>query len=156
MKLDPKRFEQQVAKDLSKIDKSLVYRLPDQQSGYYGTSSNICDFIFYRQPNIYFIECKTHRGNTFPLSAFRQYSKMVECVGKQGVRCGVILWMYEHDKIFYIPVSTFTKLINDNKKSFNIKYEGSDIYKSYVIPSEIKRTYRVCDFSLLLDLQEGE
>jgi len=59
-------------------------------SGYQG-SSNISDFIGFKAPNLFLIECKAHAGNTFPFSDFRQYEGLVKWKDIAGVRAGVVL-----------------------------------------------------------------
>lgn len=72
-----KKFEEQVREDLGKtFPNSFILRLPDQQSGYYGSSKNICDFILYVNGTLFLLECKSHKGNTFPLSNLTQFGKL--------------------------------------------------------------------------------
>ena len=83
-----------------------------------------------------------------------EYDALKEKVGIKGVRAGVVLWLYEKDKVFYIPISTITQMKNDGCKSVGIK--ALDKYKIYEIPSIKKRTYMTSNYSILLTLQEGE
>ena len=115
----------------------------------------IADFIGYKYPLFYILECKSIKGNTFPLSNLTQYDKLISYSGHEGIRVGVVLWMIDHDTVFYIPVSTFKKLKEDNKKSFSIKYKGEDDYPHIIIPSVKKRTFLHSDYSCLLELPEG-
>lgn len=69
---------------------STIDRLYDSTSGY-KTISNISDFIGYSYPNIYYLECKSHLGNTWNFVNFTQYDKLKEKVGIPGVRAGVVL-----------------------------------------------------------------
>ena len=131
---------------------SFALRLPDQQSGYYGTSANPCDFICYSYPNMFLLELKSHGGSTFPLSAFRQYDKIKTFDGLTGIKVGVVLWLYDYDKVVYVPVRTFNKLVQDNRKSFNIKYLDSQEYECYEIPSIKLRSYMTSDYSVLVKL----
>jgi len=71
-----KKFEAFFKKNwIDTVPESFIYRLNDQMSGYMG-SSNISDFICYKKPELFLIECKAHAGNTFPFSAFRQYEDL--------------------------------------------------------------------------------
>lgn len=149
-----KKFEQQFLSDVQQLKDFVIIRLPDQQSGYFG-SRNIADFIGYKYPLFYILECKSIKGNTFPLSNLTQYDKLISYSGHEGIRVGVVLWMIDHDTVFYIPVSTFKKLKEDNKKSFSIKYKGEDDYPHIIIPSVKKRTFLHSDYSCLLELPEG-
>ena len=78
------------------------------------------------------LECKTHKGNTFPFTAFTQYDilKTFPFNIVEGSHCGVILWMYEYeDAIFYIPLQTISKMKKDGLKSFNVLKHDFDKYK---------------------------
>jgi len=43
-------------------------RIPDQMTGYYRISRNICDFICYKYPNMYYIESKCTEHDRFDFS----------------------------------------------------------------------------------------
>ena len=150
-----KGFEKRFQTDWLQLPNSFVMRLPDQQSGYYGTSANPCDFICYSYPNMFLLELKSHGGNTFPLSAFRQADKMINYDGRDGIKVGVVLWMYDHNKVVYIPIRSFIKLIRDGKKSFNVKYLESQEYECYEMPSTLLRTYMCTDYSYLVQLAKN-
>lgn len=151
-----KKFESQFKKDWLSTFSNFIIRLPDQQSGYYGASSNPCDFISYKYPNLFLLEIKSHQGNTFPFTAFRQYEKLSKMYNelsikeKEGIKIAVILWFVDHDKVLYIPISTFDKLKQDNKKSFSINYIDDEKYQSIVLPSTKKITFLTTDYSVLL------
>lgn len=146
-----KKFELQFRKDWSKfVPDSFEYRLNDQMSGYMG-SSNVSDFICFKTPDLFLIECKAHAGNTFPFSAFRQYEGLLAWKGVSGVHPGVVLWMYDHDLVLWIPVETFEKLKKEEKKSFNVKLVGNEEYESLVLPSKKLRTFMETDYSALVD-----
>jgi len=65
-------------------------RIYDTMNGYKAIS-NICDFIGYSKPNIFYLECKSHKGASMPFTNLTQYDKLVDKVGIPGVRAGVIL-----------------------------------------------------------------
>lgn len=150
-----KQFEQKFKEDFLKIPNSTIDRLYDTMYGY-KSISQVSDFIGYVFPNIFYLECKEHKGNTFPLSNLTQYSKLKEKVGIPGIRVGVIIWFSDHDKIFYVPISTITKMIEHNKKSVNVKDLNNDEYAIYDIPAVKKRVFLNADYSILKNLKEGE
>lgn len=145
------RFKQQF---LASFPNSFILRLPDQVSGYKYTSSNICDFIGYAKGKLYLIECKTHLGASFPLSNLSQYNKLLPYVGIPGVRVGVVLWLIDKDKIFYIPISTVIQMKIKNKKS--ISYKDIDKWRIIEIPSIKKVVFMDSDYSVLDILEEGD
>ena len=145
------RFKQQF---LASFPNSFILRLPDQVSGYKYTSSNICDFIGYAKGKLYLIECKTHLGASFPLSNLSQYNKLLPYVGIPGVRVGVVLWLIDKDKIFYVPISTIIQMKIKNKKS--ISYKDIDKWRIMEIPSIKKVVFMDSDYSVLDILEEGD
>ena len=145
------RFKQQF---LASFPNSFILRLPDQVSGYKYTSSNICDFIGYAKGKLYLIECKTHLGASFPLSNLSQYNKLLSYVGIPGVRVGVVLWLIDKDKIFYVPISTVIQMKIKNKKS--ISYKDIDKWRIMEIPSIKKVVFMDSDYSVLDILEEGD
>ena len=137
-----------------KIPNSTIDRLYDTMNGY-KTISQVSDFIGYVYPNIFYLECKSHAGNTFPFDKLTQYDKLKDKVGIKGVRAGVILWLYNHDTVVYCPISTITKMKEDGKKSINIKDVDGGVYNIVKIPSVKKRTFMTSDYTVLTELEEG-
>lgn len=151
-----KAFELKFKQDFEKsLPDGTIDRIYDTTNGY-KTVSNICDFIGYNCPNIFYLECKTHLGNTFPLTNITQYDKLVTKVGIKGVRAGIILWFIDHDTICYVPISTVTKLKEDGKKSINIKMLTGSDYRFIKIPAEKKRVFMDGDYSVLATLQDND
>ena len=151
-----KDFENQFKKDWERcFPNGILERIPDQMNGYKFTSSNICDFICYVYPNIFYIECKSHKGASIPFDNITQYDKLKYKVGIPGVRVGVILWLYEKDVLYYIPVSTITRMKEEGKKSVGLKAveEG---YNIYLVPGKKKRIFIESDYSFLKDLKDTE
>lgn len=151
-----KKFETHLkANWASSVPDAFLYRLDDQMSGYQG-SSNICDFIGYKYPNIYLIECKEHKKNTFPFSAFRQYDDLAKCTGIKGLHAGVVLWFSDHDLVLWIPIETFIKLKEEDKKSFNVKMVDDPEYECLVLPSRKLIRYMDTDYSALIEYYRSE
>ena len=150
-----KQFEERFKKDwLESFPNSTITRLYDNTSGYVAIS-NISDYICYNHPYQFFIECKSHKGASIPFDKITQYDKMKDVVGIKGVRAGVVLWLYDKDKVFYIPISTITEMKKDDKKSVGLKAveEGYNIIE---IPSEKLRVFMKSDYSCLMTLKDGE
>lgn len=134
---------------------SFIYRLPDQMSGYKTYSKNPCDFIGYVDGKLFLIECKTHSGASIPFENITQYGLIKSYVGIPGIRCGVVLWLYEKDiGVIYLPISTISKMKLDGHKSFGIRHLDDDKYFSLVLPGQKKRVFWDVDYSPLLDLEE--
>lgn len=150
-----KQFEDKFKADFLKLEGVSLDRLFDPVGGYVGIK-NICDFIAYKYPNIFYIECKSCNDNTWNFANYSQYEKQLCKVGIKGVRVGVVLWMIKHDTVVYLPTKTIQQMKADNKKSFNIKDLQKDTYRIITIPSIKKRVFLDSDYSVLFDLQEGD
>lgn len=152
-----KQFEAKFKSDIIRtLPNCSIDRLYDSQSGYLSVK-NISDFIMYNQPNIFYIECKSHKGNTFPLANLTQYDKLLNKVGIPGVRAGVVLWMIEKEAVFYLPISFIRYLKENSYKSFNIKMVEDNTLnnKFLILPSTKKRVFMDTDYSPLLNLSDG-
>ncbi len=150
-----KQWETKVREDFKRtFPNGTIDRLYDPVGGYTGVR-NICDFIGYNYPNIFYLECKSIDGNNFPFSDLRQYEKLAEKIGIKGVRTGVIIWYKDHDAVIYAPTKTIKKMMEDGKKSINIRKDLS-LYKLYPIPGNKKRVFIECDYSILAELDEGD
>lgn len=150
-----KKFEKKFKDDWEKtVSDSLCYRLVDVQGGYFGVS-NVSDFICYRYPIIFLVECKSKLGNTFPFSDFRQYEKMLPYIGITGVKLGVVLWMIDHHKVLWIPIETFKKIKDEGGKSFNIKMLDNPDYEVLDLNAKDLRTFMSVDYNNLINYYGG-
>ena len=131
-----------------------ILRLYDVTSGYVNIS-NVSDFICYSYPNMFYIECKVHKGASIPFDKISQYLKLLEKSNIYGIRAGVLLYLYEKFRVFYIPATTIKQLKADGKKSVGIKAfdEGYNIIE---IPSTKLRVFMESDYSVLQNLNEGD
>lgn len=150
-----KKFEEKFKEDFLSLPNTSLDRLYDVMNGY-KSISQVCDFIGYHYPNIFYLELKSHLGNTFPLANLTQYDKLKTKVGIPGVRTGVIIWFINHDKVIYCPISEITRMKLDNKKSINIKYLESKEYFMIEIPSTKNRVYLNSDYSILFNLSDNQ
>ena len=117
-----KQWEKKFQEDWERtMTDSVLIRLPDQVSQFAGYSSNICDFIGFKTPRLFLIECKTTHKNTFSLTDFRQYDKLIQYKNLSGVHAGVLLWWVTNEVVAWISIESIEKMKQDNKKSINIK-----------------------------------
>lgn len=148
-----KEFEQKFKEDFLKIENSTLDRLYDTMNGY-KSISQVSDFIGFVKPNIFYLECKSHRGASIPMDNITQYDKLKKKVGIPGVRTGVVLWLIDKDTVMYVPMSTLTQLKDDGEKSVGIRHIGK--YNIKLVPSVKKRVFMDSDYSVLLNLSDGE
>ena len=151
-----KQFEARFKQDwIRTIPDSSIDRIYDVVSGK-KTISNVSDFIGFKKPNIFYLECKSTNDNTFNFAKLTQYDKLAAKVGIPGVRAGAVLWFVNHDRVVYVPISTITKMKEDGLKSVNIRKLSGSGYKFYEIPSVKLRVFLESDYSCLLKTKEGE
>lgn len=148
-----KEFEQKFKEDFLKLEDSTIDRLYDTMNGY-KSIKQVSDFIGYAFPNIFYIECKSHRGASIPMGNITQYDKLKEKIGRKGVRAGVILWLIDKDKVMYIPMATVKQLKEQGEKSIGIRH--LEDYNIIEIPSVKKRVFMDSDYTILKSLKEGE
>lgn len=146
-----KKFEEKFKGDFLKLEGSSLDRLYDVMNGY-KSIKQVSDFIGYVYPNIFYLECKSHKGASIPISNITQYENLKKKVGIPGVRSGVVLWLYEKDKVFYIPTKTITQLKAAGEKSIGLRH--IDKYRMIPIPSVKKIVFMDSDYSVLLNLNE--
>ncbi len=149
-----KQFEQKFKGDIAKISGSFCHRLPDQFNGYKNTSKNPCDFFVYMYPLFFMSEVKSTQGNTFYIKNFTQLDKMKDFVGIPGLRSGVIIWFIDHFRVLYVPTRTIQQMIQDGKKSVNIRTIETDGYDYLEIPSVKRRVFLDSDYTVLQSLPE--
>lgn len=147
-----KAFESKFKEDFLKLPNATIDRLYDVTYGYKNIKQ-ISDYIGYCYPNIFYLECKSHKGASLPLCNITQYDNLIKKVGIKGVRSGVVLWLYEKDKVFYIPTKTLIKLKSDGEKSVGLRH--IDKYELFELPSVKKRVFMDTDYSILTKLKEG-
>lgn len=120
-----KQFEEVIKKSFEKIPDVSIDRLHDQTTGYLG-SKNICDFIVYKKPYEYYIECKSIHGNTFPLSNItdNQFSGLLNKSKIKGVIAGLIIWFVDKDVTIFVEINDLkvAKDLGDKSIRFDEAY----------------------------------
>lgn len=120
-----KDFENVIRKAFEKVEGVSIDRLHDQMTGYKVTSANICDFIVYKKPYQYYIECKSVHGNTLPFSNIttNQWNGLLEKSKIEGVYAGIICWWIDLDETWFIPIDVLEDAKQVMKaKSINLKH----------------------------------
>ena len=119
-----KQFEDVIKTCIEKVGGVNVLRLHDQTNGYIG-SKNPCDFIAYKYPYQYAIECKSIHGNTFPFSNItdNQFKELLKMSNVRGIVAGVIIWWVDKDVTLFIPIQTIQQM-----KSVGIKSIRYDVW----------------------------
>ena len=79
---------------------------------------------------------------------------MKDFVGIPGLRSGVIIWFIDHFRVLYVPTRTIQQMIQDGKKSVNIRTIETDGYDYLEIPSVKRRVFLDSDYTVLQSLPE--
>lgn len=151
-----KKFESVIKEAFLKVPGVSIDRLHDQTNGYKG-GQNICDFIVYKKPYEYYIECKSVHGNTLPFSNITdtQWDGLLEKSQIKGVTAGILCWWIDHDQTYFIPID----ILEDAKtvmgaKSLNIKHPHIHAEWFY-IPGRKKRVFFDYDMEEFFDRVDG-
>lgn len=115
-----KAFERVIRDSFEKLHDVSVDRLHDQTSGYKSTSANPCDFIVYKKPHIYYLECKAIHKNTLNFEAHitkNQWDSLLEKSEIDGVVAGVLCWWVDHDITKFIPIQMLQAMKENGGKS---------------------------------------
>lgn len=140
-----KDFEQIIRKAFEAVPDTSVYRLQDSMGGYSGVA-NICDFIIYRFPYQFFIECKSHYGNTLPLTCIteNQMQGMYEMSKISGVHAGVIVWFIDKDVTYYKDIRKVVALKEMGAKS--LRFDDPDVIQITGTKKRVFFDYKMADF----------
>ena len=144
---------------VKQFPETLIYRLPDQQSGYGGKGgSNPCDFLCYPGNCVLMVECKAHAGASISFNDIRQYEQMLDFKNKHKTFIGVLVWFYEKDTIIWVSIEEMEKMVNDGEKSIGLRMMKENYPKKYRIinvPAEKLRTFMEADLNYLVEVLNG-
>lgn len=115
-----KQFEDVTRKALIR-DGFFVQRLQDSMGAFAGVS-NPCDFIAFKTPNLYLLECKATSGNTLNIASNlrpNQIQGMYHAFFEhENVVAGFLVWFVDKDIVRFIPAYMVGDAQLDGKKSF--------------------------------------
>ena len=157
-----KSFEARFEKDYKKcFPDTLIYRLPDQQSGYAGGGSQSpCDFFCYPGDKVLMVECKAHKGLSIPFVDIPQYTRLLNYKNLKKVFPGVVVWFYEKDIVIWVSIEEMEKMVLDGEKSIGLRMIDSKkpykkAYNIITIPSIKLRTFMESDYNYLVKQLEA-
>ena len=125
-----KQFEDVIKESFLKVPNVSIDRLHDQTTHWKG-SKNICDFIVYKEPYEYYIECKSTHGNVFSFSKItdNQLSGLLKKSDIKGVVAGVIIWFVDKDVTMFVPIQYISWLMLCSYKSIRYDHVGGNIVR---------------------------
>lgn len=100
----------------------MFYRLPDQQTGFYG-STNPCDFFLYKSPNFYLIESKSTWADRFDFAMIteNQHKELIERSKVDGVTSYVMVLFASHQIAILLDINDIAQAESEGTKSINVK-----------------------------------
>lgn len=146
-----KQFEDVVREAFEKVPGVSIDRLHDQTTKFKGTSANICDFIVYREPYEYYIECKSVHGNTLSIHSNdpkhkygnisnTQWEGLLEKSKIEGVTAGIICWWVDKDVTLFLPIQILNQFKRVGNKS--VRYDINEYIGNVIeIKGKKKRVF---------------
>lgn len=119
-----KKAEAKIKEWLDRPDDGYSFdRIPDQMTGFYAVSRNICDFICYKYPDIYYIESKATWKDNFPFSMIQDHQRdgLLKKSKIKGCHGWVIVLFATHQRAFKLEIQDIVALEEAGQKSLNIK-----------------------------------
>lgn len=119
-----KKAEGKIKEWLDRPDDGYSFdRIPDQMSGQYMVSRNVCDFICYKYPNTYYIESKATWEDRFPFSMIQphQHEGLLKKSKIEGCFGWVIVLFATYQRAFKFEMQDIAALEEQGIKSLNIK-----------------------------------
>lgn len=117
-----KDFEAEIRKTFEIIPGVSFDRLPDPMAGFSGVR-NICDFSMFSAPDMYYLECKSHYGNTLNYAkdiTKNQWEGMLEKSKIKRCIAGIFVWFIDHDLTCFVNILDLQEHRSKGAKSLNI------------------------------------
>ena len=147
-----KQFEKVIEKTLCEIPNINCERLHDQVSGYIEVSKNPSDFIVYKYPYEYYIECKTTHQASIALDKLVQLDRIAKRCTVDGVKGKFIIWFVDKKETYWVDYKYLVLKRTLGIKSINHKIlKEASLDKNLVklIPAEYKIVFGKYDFSTM-------
>lgn len=100
------------------------------------------------------IEVKEHKGASIPLTAIPQYTRLLEYQNIDNVIPGVLIWLSEKDKLYWVDIKELHKVIQAGHKSVGVKIAESALYNILEVPATKKRTFLEGNYKTLVEWAE--
>lgn len=133
-----KQFESKIRETFEKIPGVSLERLYDSTNGFKGVHT-VSDFILYRYPFQYYIECKSCYGKTLYWKNItdNQYRGLIKKDNIPGVFGGFMIWFIDYDMTIFIRASVVKSLRDSGLSGINIIKLHPEQYT--ILPGQKKR-----------------
>ena len=137
-----KQFEDVFRECVEKVNNVALVRLHDQTMGYRG-AKNPCDFLIYKSPYLYPIECKSVHGNRLPIANITDFQRqeLMKMNKIDGVIAGVVCWYIDRDVTLFLPINTIRALEYNGAKSISYEIKNDPEFVTYEITGKKKRVF---------------
>jgi hypothetical protein len=136
-----KDFEKCIKESLVNLPNVSFDRLPDPMAGYSGIR-NICDFSMFCSPDMFYLECKSHYGNTLNYASDitkNQWDGMLEKSRIYRCIAGVCVWYIDYDLTVFVNIRDLNEHRKSGAKSLNISDITGDNCVNHFIIDGIKK-----------------
>ena len=163
-----KDFEKCIKDSVCNLPGVSFDRLPDPMAGYSGVR-NICDFSMFNAPDMFYLECKSHYGNTLNYKSdirVNQWDGLTEKSHIPYCVAGVAVWFIDYDLTVFVNITDLNEhrkthkslnindvmgvnaiphlVINGAKKRTMFKYDGEDfLNKLHKLSNKIWGEFKV-------------
>ena len=122
-------------------------RLKDPVGGHSGVR-NICDFILYSKPNIFYMELKSRQGNTLALAEISptQWDGLQLKREVPGAIPGVVVHYSDHNEVYFVHARQLDELKQSGAKSVNVKYAREHCISLQGTVKRVHYTYHINKF----------
>lgn len=112
-------------------------------------SSNICDFMLFNYPNLYFLELKSTKSKSLPFSALRENQKkeLTTSGRRKGIRSGLVVNFRDINETYYMSIDMFNDLEEKlTSKSIPVKVFREYAVRIYQEKKQVHFTYNINRF----------
>lgn len=120
-----KKAEKKIEAWLSRPDLGYSFdRIPDQMTGFYLASRNICDFICYKYPYMYYIESKCSYGDRISFSMLTETQRDGLLLKSQLPGCyGLVICLFaEYKRAFIFNIQDLAEFIDPTRSICDMQY----------------------------------
>lgn len=116
-------FEQRVSANFTEHNIDYV-RLYTPMTGLKGVN-NVCDFVAYLYPHIFYIECKSDSATSFDMLNMIRENQWFGLIKKDkvpGTRAGYLVWMSKYNRLFWLSAFSANMYYTAGYKTLSIKH----------------------------------
>lgn len=150
-----KDFENVVRKAFEEVEGVSIDRFNDNTAGFMGVRG-ISDFVVYKTPFEYYIECKVTESTSLPFSNItkNQWESLEKKHQIDGVCAGVLCWFINEDLTIFFPITTLNKVKELGRRSINCKICQENLFPYLVLKGEKKKVFYDYDMTYFFRMME--